>query len=191
MRIAVTMPTGKVGKKLVSELLDRGGHDLTLLTTDTNEVRKAKVRGANVVQGRLEDMSFVSKATEGIDALFFVLPMNSHSDHVFRDTTRIIGSVCNAIRKNNIPRVVFVSSMGTHLETGTGPIHVLREAEQKLAEFAPNLTVLRPAFYMDQFMGLDARHCRGGGALLAAFSKDCDPADRNPRHRGVRGERSD
>ena len=61
MRIAVTMPTGKVGKKLVSELLDRGGHDLTLLTTDTNKVRKAEVRGANVVQGRLEDMSFVSR----------------------------------------------------------------------------------------------------------------------------------
>ena len=153
MRIAITMPTGKVGSKLVDKLLDQGGHELTLLTTDSARLRAASDRGARVVQGKLEDMSFVSRATEGVDSLFFVLPMDSHSANVFRDSTRIIGSVCNAIRKNAIDRVVFVSSIGTHLAKGTGPIHYLKEAEQKLAEFAPNLTVLRPVFYMDQLMG--------------------------------------
>lgn len=153
MRIAITMPTGKVGKKLVNELLDRGGHELTLLTTDPSKVRKAAVRGAKAVQGRLEDSTFVFRATEGVDALFFVLPINSHQDDVFRDTTRILASVCNAIKKNSIPRVVFISSIGTHLDKATGPINVLRDAEQMLSEYAPNLTVLRPVFYMDQLMG--------------------------------------
>ena len=128
MRIAITTPAGRVGKKLVNELLDRGGHELTLLTHDSNKVREAAERGARVMHGKLEDMSFVTRATEGMDALFFIIPMDSHSNHVFRDTTRITSSACNAIKKNNIQRVVFVSSIGSHLEKGTGPIHYFKEA---------------------------------------------------------------
>jgi uncharacterized protein YbjT (DUF2867 family) len=153
MKIAITMPTGKVGTRLVDELLDRGGHELTLLARDANKVRKAAGRGARVAKGKLEDVEFVARATRGMDALFFVLPMDSHSRDVFRNATRVTESVCDAIRKNEIPRVVFVSSIGTQLEKGTGPVGYLREAERKLAKVSPNLTVLRPALYMDQFMG--------------------------------------
>ena len=153
MRFAITTPTGRVGSKLVNELLLRGGHQLTLLTRKSDSVRDAVGRGARAMQGKLEDMDFFARATEGVDALFLVIPMDSHSENMFRDCTRIIGSACNAIKKNSIPRVVFVSSIGTHLEKDTGPIHILREAEQKLRDTAPNLTVLRPVFYMDQVMG--------------------------------------
>jgi uncharacterized protein YbjT (DUF2867 family) len=152
MRFAITTPTGKIGSKLVNNLLDRGGHELVLMTRDSNQVKESVDRGARAVQGRLEDMDYFAGATEGVDALFLVIPMNSRLETVFRDCTRIVSSACNAIKKNNIPRVVFVSSIGAHLEQDTGPIHVLREAEVKLRQVAPNLTVLRPTFYMDQFM---------------------------------------
>lgn len=153
MRFAITSPTGKIGGKLVRELLNKGGHELVLLCRDSKKVADAVSRGARVVEGRLEDADYFARATDKVDALFLVLPIDSRAKTAFDDCKRITDSATAAIRKNKINRVVFVSSIGAHLDKGTGPIRVLREAEQKLREAAPNLTVLRPTFYMDQLMG--------------------------------------
>ena len=153
MKLAITLPTGKIGRKLTNELLDRGGHELILLTRDRNKVRDASDRGARVFEGRLEDRAFFARATAGVDSLFMVLPIDSRSETLSRDCDQIIDSAVNAIRANNIGRVVFVSGLGAHLAEGTGPVMYLRHAEEKLREVAPNLTVLRPVFFMDQFTG--------------------------------------
>lgn len=153
MKLAITMPTGKIGGKLTNELLDRGGHELRLLTRDRSKVRDASQRGAKVFEGRLEDRDFFTRATAGVDSLFMVLPIDSRSENLSRDCTQIIDSAVHAVNVNHVPRVVFVSSLGAHLTEGTGPVMYLRQAEEKLREAAPNLTVLRPVFFMDQFTG--------------------------------------
>lgn len=153
MKLAITLPTGKIGSKLTTELLGRGGHELVLLTRNRKKVEQWVNRGARVFEGLLEDQAFFTRATVGVDALFMVLPMDSRSESLTRDCTQIVDSAVNAIRKNNIERVVFVSSLGAHLNEGTGPVLYLRNAEEKLRAAAQHLTVLRPAFHMDQFLG--------------------------------------
>ena len=152
MRLAITTPTGKVGSKLVDELLEHGGHELRLLTRNRDKVQQFVQHGAEAFEGRLEDRDFFTRATSGVDALFLVLPIDSHSESLTRESDEIVANAVAAIKANNIQRVVFVSSMNAHLTEGTGPILYLRQAEQKLREAVPNLTVLRPVFYMDQFL---------------------------------------
>lgn len=153
MRLAITMPTGKIGQKLVDELLDRGGHDLVLLTRRRERVAEAVDRGALAFEGMLENRDFFTRATAKVDALFLVVPLDSRSRDLSRDCSKIVDSAVHAIETNDIQRVVFVSSIGAHLDKGTGPILFLRQAEQKLEKVVPHLTVLRPAFFMDQVMG--------------------------------------
>lgn len=153
MKLAVTLPTGKIGSKLSTELLDRGGHELRLLTRNRGKVQRWVDRGARVFEGLLEDQDFFNRATKGVDALFLVLPIDSRAKNLSRNCDRIVDSAVNAVRENDIQRVVFVSSLGAHLETGTGPVVYLRHAEEKLRAVVPHLTVLRPVFFMDQFLG--------------------------------------
>lgn len=171
MRIAITTPTGKIGRKLVDQLFDRGGHQLTLLTRNRKQVEGYERRGAKVFEGNLEDREYFTRATKNVDALFFVLPMNSHSKKVFEEAETMIGCATYAVKTNEIPRVVFVSSVGAHLEKGVGPIRMLRNAELELGKVAKNFTVLRPVFYMDQFFNW-MKPISESGELSLPFAAD-------------------
>ena len=153
MRIAITTPSGKIGSKLVDLLFDRGDHELMLLTRNRKDVQKMELRGAQVFEGDLEDREFFLRATLDADELFFVLPMDSRSKEVFAECERMITNATDAVKQNGIERVVFVSSIGAHLDAGVGPIRMMRRAEKELGKVTKNLTVLRPVFYMDQLYG--------------------------------------
>ncbi|MBD3235451.1 MAG: hypothetical protein GF330_01960 [Candidatus Eisenbacteria bacterium] len=55
------------------------------------------------------------------------------------------------MRANRIPHVVLLSSIGGHLDSGTGPVAGLRVAEEEFREVAAGLTILRPAYFMENF----------------------------------------
>ena len=72
MRIAITTPTGNIGRGLTQLLLDQGGHDLILLARRPERLADQQARGATVLQGDLCDAVFVREALAGAEALFFV-----------------------------------------------------------------------------------------------------------------------
>ena len=48
MRIAITTPTGNIGRELTKRLLDKGGHELILLARTPDKLTKEQARGAMV-----------------------------------------------------------------------------------------------------------------------------------------------
>jgi uncharacterized protein YbjT (DUF2867 family) len=152
MRIAITTPTGHIGRRLVEILQGQGGNDLVLLARDPGKLTDETARGATVVQGDLNDAAYVLRATAGADALFAVMPPNMRTDDLRGTANAIAQSYASAVRTNHIERVVLVSSIGAHLGTGTGPITGLHDAEQMLRKAAPTLTILRPGYFMENFM---------------------------------------
>jgi uncharacterized protein YbjT (DUF2867 family) len=56
-----------------------------------------------------------------------------------------------AVKKSGISHVVFLSSVGSHIAEGTGPIKAARYGEQVLARAVKNLTILRPPYFMDNW----------------------------------------
>ena len=65
---------------------------------------------------------------------------------------KLCESASYAIRSNKIKRVVFLSSIGAHLKEGCGPVNGLHEAEKILRRSGCNLTILRPAYFMENFL---------------------------------------
>ena len=65
MKIAITTPTGNIGRKLVKILLDDNSHELILLARDSKKLSSEEARGARISVGDQSDSEFVKKATEG------------------------------------------------------------------------------------------------------------------------------
>ena len=152
MRVAVTTPTGNVGRVLTGKLLDAGA-ELTLLCRDPGKVAPFTERGATALAGSLEDAEYVREATRGADVLFWVTPPK-HDSQDYRADQLALGDVAAAaIEANEIPRVVNLSSVGVHLPSGVGPILGLAEIERKIDAVATNVIHLRPNVFMENFLG--------------------------------------
>ncbi len=153
MRIAVTAPTGNVGRPLVERLLEAGaGPDLVLLARHPEKLAHAAARGAAIRAGSLQDAAFVAEATRGADVLFWLTPPNYAAPDLRAYYGALGRSAAAVIEANRIPRVVHLSSIGAQLERGTGPIVGLHDVEAMLDAACPNVTHLRPAAFFQNFL---------------------------------------
>jgi uncharacterized protein YbjT (DUF2867 family) len=155
MRIAITTPTGQVGSKVVEWLLMRGGHDLVLLTRNSEKLSSLRNMGARIIEGDLTDQHYVVDATVGVNSLFFVIPpaMRGGVEDDRQFARDLAANISQAASANHISNIIFQSSVGTHLEHGTGLISSLHDAEVTLSQAADHLTVLRPGFFMENYLG--------------------------------------
>ena len=152
MRIAIVTPTGNIGRPLVHELLEQGGHELVLLARDPSKLTDEQARGATVAQGDLTDEAFVTQATAGADALFWLCPPAFYVPDYRAHYNELSRAGAAAVKANAIPHTVFLSSVGAHLPDGTGPIAGLHDGEKIFAEATQGLTILRPGFFMENFL---------------------------------------
>ena len=166
MRVAVTAPTGNIGRPLVERLLEAGaGPDLVLLARHPEKLAHAAARGAAVRAGSLRDAAFVAEATRGADVLFWLTPPNYAAPDLRAWYGALGRNAAAAIEANRIPRVVHLSSIGAQLERGTGPIVGLHDVEAMLDAVCPNVTHLRPAAFFQNFLW-QVPSIKGMGAIF-------------------------
>ncbi|MBD3160597.1 MAG: NAD(P)H-binding protein [Candidatus Eisenbacteria bacterium] len=174
MKIVVTAPTGNVGAKVVERLSKQKGHELVLLARNPEKLETAKKQGAAIRQGDLADADFVLEATKDADALFFVIPSNPQAENMREEQGRVAKNGAHAMKENGIRQVVLLSSEGADLESGTGPILGLRDAEEIFHSLRPDATalvILRPTAFMENyFMQLDA--IRQAGSVFMPVSPE-------------------
>ncbi len=152
MKLAVTGPTGHIGRRLTELLLNDGSHEVILLARTPEKLSNEISRGAAVAKGVLDDAEFVKSATVGVDAMFWMIPTDIHADDNRAHYRIFAHSAVEAVKANKIKHVVLLSSIGAHLKSGVGPINGSSESEQMLREVVPGLTILRPAYFMENFM---------------------------------------
>ncbi|MBW4579084.1 MAG: NAD(P)H-binding protein [Tildeniella nuda ZEHNDER 1965/U140] len=151
MTIAITGATGNTGGRIAQQLVE-AGVNVTVLVRNPEKLHPVIRQKAIVRQGSLEDTQFVTDATQGADALYWVVPYNFGAAN-FRAYQQHVGNVAAAaIAANQIPYVVNLSSNGAHLPQGMGPISGLYEVEQRLNVVAQNIIHLRPGFFMENYL---------------------------------------
>ncbi len=152
MRIAISTPTGQVGSKVVNLLIQAGGHDLVLLARQRSKVASFAELGARVFEGDLVNEDFVVDSTRAVEALFWVNPpvMSVLDDRQF--ARELADNAAAAITENHIRHTVYLSSIGAHLEHGTGIISTLHDVEVILSQAAEKLTILRCGYFMENYL---------------------------------------
>jgi uncharacterized protein YbjT (DUF2867 family) len=153
MKIAVTTPTGHVGSAVADFLLELGGDvQVRLLGRRPDKLADFVKRGAETVIGAQDDADYLCRATKNVDALLWVTPPGYGSDDLRGYQNRLGEVVARAIQRNDIPRVVNLSSVGANLASGTGPIAGLHDVEQRINKVATHVTHLRPGFFFENVL---------------------------------------
>lgn len=153
MKIAVTTPTGHVGSAVADLLLESGDEiSVKLLGRRPEPLRSFVEKGAQISIGAQDDPDYLIKATQDVDALLWVTPPGYGSDNVRAFQNRLGKAAATAIRKNQIPRVVNISSIGAQFVSGAGPICGLHDVESWLDDAASNVTHLRPGFFFENLL---------------------------------------
>jgi uncharacterized protein YbjT (DUF2867 family) len=158
MKIAITTPIGHVGSAVADFLLGRGDDvSVRLLGRRPQPLEQFVRRGAETAIGSQDDSDYLTKATQGADALFWVTPPCPDCNDFRAHQNKFGRAAAAAIRANNISRVVNLSSIGAEWASGVGPINGLHDVEALLDAAAPNITHLRPGFFFENvLMQLDS-----------------------------------
>ncbi|HEU4685991.1 MAG TPA: NAD(P)H-binding protein [Nitrospira sp.] len=142
--------TGHTGSVVAETLLSRR-QPVRVLVRSADKAQAWKAGGAQVALGSLDDMSVLRKALEGAAGAYVLLPPNYGAVAWMTEQRRRIDQIAEALRTAQTPHVVFLSSVGAHRPSGTGPIRALHYGEQRLKTAVQRLTVLRPAYFLDNW----------------------------------------
>jgi uncharacterized protein YbjT (DUF2867 family) len=114
-------------------------------------------KGAAAFVGTLDDEVAMTKAFQGANAIFAMIPPNYAALDFRAYQNRISETLAKAIQNAGVRCVVNLSSLGANRSDKLGPINGLYDHEQRLNKLSGvNVLHLRPAYFMEnQLMSLD------------------------------------
>jgi len=155
MKFTLTGSLGNIGKPL-TEILIKAGHELTVISNEPDMKAKIEALGAKAAIGSVTDIAFLTNSFTSADAIYTMMPYNFGVTNYRQYVAGIGNNYAAAIKASGVKRVVNLSSIGAHLENGTGPITGLHDVEQILNQLE-NVAMkhLRPAiFYINFFFDI-------------------------------------
>jgi uncharacterized protein YbjT (DUF2867 family) len=142
--------TGNTGSAVAETLLSRK-QPVRIVVRSADKAASWKAKGAEIAVASLDDVSALTKAFEGANGLYLLVPPNYGASIWLADQRARMDRAAEAVKSSGIGHVVFLSSVGGHIAEGTGPIRAARSGEQKLGEVAKNMTILRPCYFMENW----------------------------------------
>jgi uncharacterized protein YbjT (DUF2867 family) len=148
--LAITGATGNIGRRVV-EILSEQEVRVRAIAHESPALRQQASLGVEIEPGALEDTAFLTRALRGADAVFAMIPQRFDVEDYVAHQRSLVDSMLAAIRASGVHSVVALSAVGAPLRTGLSG--VLAELEEGLRSItALNVVVLRPMFYMDNFL---------------------------------------
>ena len=139
MTILVTGATGRVGRHVVQQLVQRGA-DVRVLVRDPS---KAEVpAGVRVMQGDLLDIDALRRAFDGVSTLFL---LNAVAGDEFTQALVTL----NIARECSVDRIVYLSVLHADRFVNVPHFAVKSGAERMIEQMGFGATILRPAYFID------------------------------------------
>ncbi len=155
MKITITGSLGHIGLPLTKELVQKE-HSVKVISSKAEKQRDIEALGAKAAIGSVEDIHFLTDSFSGADAVYTMIPPGNFLDpgiDLMAYSRRIGENYAEAILRSGVKRVVHLSSIGAHLEKGSGLIlghHAVEVILNRLSEVA--VTFMRPAgFYYNLY----------------------------------------
>jgi uncharacterized protein YbjT (DUF2867 family) len=152
MKILVTTPTGKIGRRIVPELL-APEFSVRVIVRQPERLAKEIREQVEVIRGSMDDAATLRRALEGAEALFWCVPAESSAEtKVEEHYERFACAAWQAIRAARTPRVVTISAGGNERSEKTGSISGLHAMEEILNESGAAIRHLRCGLFMENFL---------------------------------------
>ncbi|MCI0541765.1 MAG: NAD(P)H-binding protein [Verrucomicrobiales bacterium] len=162
MKILVTTPTGKIGRRILAELL-APEFSVRVIVRDPARLPDEMREQVEVVRGSTDDAAVLRRALDGVESLFWCVPTESlRETNVRGHYQRFAHAASQAIRKTGTPRVVTISAVGKGLARKAGPFSGLHAMEDILNESGAAIRHLRCGFFMENFLWQARPICEQG-----------------------------
>jgi uncharacterized protein YbjT (DUF2867 family) len=154
--IAVAGATGAQGGAVVDALLEHGASVRALVrSTGSERARNLANRGVELVQIDAKDPASLTNALRGVDAFFFMTtpysdPQNPDLDGEIQQGV----DFADAATAAQVPHVVFSSVGGAERDSGVPHFESKRRVEEHLLGRGLSTTIVRPVFFMDNFLSM-------------------------------------
>ena len=174
MKIILTGSLGHIGKPLATTLVQKG-HAVTVISSNPEKQKDIEALGAKAAIGTMEDADFLSATFAGADIVYTMIAGGNYFNPDFdmmAYCSKIANNYAQAIKHAGVKRVVHLSSIGAHLEKGSGLILSHRAAEDILRKLQDvDITFMRPVgFYYNLNVFIPA--IKSEGFIAANYGAD-------------------
>ena len=154
--------TGHTGSAVVETLLNKK-QSVRIVVRSADKGAGWKAKGADIAVASLDDVPALTKAFEGATGVYLMVPPNYGATAWLSDQQARMDGAAEAVKKSAVDHVVYLSSIGGQLPSGTGPIRAVHYGEGKLEGAAKHLTILRPPYFMENWAPvIGAAKAQGG-----------------------------
>lgn len=177
MKIIVTGSLGNISKPLTKELVQKG-HSVTVISSKAERQKDIEALGAKAAIGTMQDVAFLTATFKDADIVYC---METHDSSAFFDPTLdLIATIVQigknykqAIEESGVKKVVHLSSIGAHTDTGNGILRFHYEVEKILNQLPEDVSIkfMRPTgFFTNILRSLPT--IKEQGAIISNFGGD-------------------
>src|SRR5580704_16753594 len=161
---AITGITGNIGGGVAHHLLS-AGRSVRAVMRNIDKGSVWAERGCEVVKADIADATPLASAFRGAEAAFVLVPPNFDPIPGFSEAQATAASLKAALEKAAPGRVVYLSMIGAQArESNLLTQHTI--IEQVLGELPMPITILRPAWFMENFRW-DVAAARENGSIMS------------------------
>ena len=142
--------TGNTGR-VVAELLLSHRHPVRVVVRDEKKTAEWRERGAQVSVASLDDDAALTRAFAGARGAYVLIPPRDGSVDLVAAQRPVADAIARAVKASGLPHVVLLSSLGAQHAEGSGPVRSLHHAEQVIWKIATNVTMLRAAYFLENW----------------------------------------
>jgi len=152
--ILVTGATGKQGAAVLRHLREKG-FPVRALTRDPDkpEARALVGHGTEVVRGDLDDRTSLARALDGVYGVYSV---QSRTENGIEGEIRQGIALADASRRENVSHLVYSSVGSADQHTGVPHFDSKFRIEEHIRTLGVPYTVIRPVFFMENWLGMRA-----------------------------------
>ena len=174
MNITITGSLGHISKPLATTLVQKG-HAVTVISSNPEKQKDIETLGAKAAIGSMEDVDFLTDTFAGADIVYTMIAGGNYFNPDFdlmAYCSKIGNNYAQAIKQTGVKRVVHLSSIGAHLEKGSGLILSHRAVEDILRNLQDvDITFVRPVgFYYNLYVFIPA--IKNQGFISANYGAD-------------------
>lgn len=154
MKIVLTGSLGNISKPLTKELVQKG-HSVTVISSKAERQKETEAIGAKSAIGTLADVDFLTKTFTGADIVYLMEPtdparMSDKDFDPYESTREMVTTYKRAVEQSGVKKLVHLSSIGAHTDSGVGLLAFHYIAENILKQLPNDVSIkfMRPVgFY--------------------------------------------
>lgn len=144
--------TGHVGHVTATQLLNKNLPVRAILRNPSKGKEWGDI-GAEIAIAELNDGEALAYGFKNVEGVFIMTPPLLDSINPIADHDAILDALSYAVIKSKPKKIVYLSSVGAHLATGTGAIKKLYDMEQIFSSINIPSVGIRAAWFMENFSG--------------------------------------